>query len=161
MDSLNCLFLSEKMDYKNSKDFRQLKKRNPQLLAELDFYAKTFLSFCKLFFENILKIEKNTIQELFPSFEMKYFHNFLDTVNLFDDSYILTFPLKVYKFVILLSQLFIHFIIKIFVKMKSQKKNDAEKLLQSFKEKIYDLSKFFPTMFYIKFNQFYYLFFFF
>lgn len=95
MDSLFCLFLSEKIEYKHFKDFQQLKKRNPILLAEFDFCAKTFLSFCKLFSENILKKENNIIKELFLSFEMKCFQNFLDIVNLFDDSHILTFPLKV------------------------------------------------------------------
>jgi len=97
-DCLSCLFLNETSSQNTEKNFILLKNANPALLAEIDFYARCFLTFSKLFLAKYLKFPSAKMKDLFSAFEVNYLQKFLDTIVMFDDSYVLSIPLKVIFF---------------------------------------------------------------
>lgn len=96
MDSLFCLFGSKENQI--LKNYGELKITKRNLYYEIETYSKCFLSFIKLFLEKCLIFDKSELREMFLSFELNQFQDFLDKIDLYDNSYILTIPLKVKRF---------------------------------------------------------------
>ena len=93
-DCLNCIFVDE-TPAENEKKFELLKNSNPIFFADIDFYARCFLTFAKLFLPKNMKFQSNRMKELMAKFEMRYFPTFLETIQMFDNSFVLSIPLKV------------------------------------------------------------------
>lgn len=94
-DSLFCLFTNECKPGENERNYQDLKKNSSSLIENIDFYARNFLTFSKLFLEKYLKFESDKLHELFNLFESKYMQKFLDVSKLMDNSFILIIPIKV------------------------------------------------------------------